>query len=69
MVPLYLEKKPSFRREKNGNAIIEIPRQYWQGKDYQSLKIHLSKKVLKNLTYGTDLQHDYYCEQKQILFV
>ena len=66
MAPLYLEQKPSFKREGNGNAIIEIPRRYWQGKDYQSLKIHLSKKVLKNLTYSTDLQHDYECEQNQL---
>lgn len=46
------EPEPLFTSDSEGNAIIEIPRHFWEGKNYQSLKIHLSKKVLQNLTYG-----------------
>ena len=53
------EKKPSFGLDDEGNAVIEIPRKYWQGKNYHSLKIHLSKKVLQNLTHGWSAEHEY----------
>lgn len=49
---------PSFSKDSAGNAIIEIPQSFWKGKDYQSLKIHLSKKVLLNLTFGWKEHHE-----------
>ena len=60
------EKKPSFGLDDEGNAVIEIPRKYWQGKNYHSLKIHLSKKVLQNLTHGWSAEHEY--EECKFLF-
>ena len=62
------DEKPSFGSDDEGNAVIEIPRKYWHGKNYHSLKIHLSKKVLQNLTHGwsAEQEHDeyYYCKFK-----
>ena len=61
----YQDKKPSFGLDDEGNAVIEIPRKYWHGKNYHSLKIHLSKKVLQNLTHGWSAEHEhdeYYCK-------
>lgn len=43
-------EKPKYSRDEMGNAVIEIPSRFWQGKDFQTLKIHLSKEVLMNLT-------------------
>ena len=61
----YQDEKPSFGLDDEGNAVIEIPRKYWHGKNYHSLKIHLSKKVLQNLTHGWSAEHEhdeYYCK-------
>ena len=41
---------PTFEKDQDGNAIIDIPQKYWKNKTYGSLKIHLSKLVLHNLT-------------------
>ena len=43
------EEAPSFKQENNQSAVIEIPSRLWQGKNYTSLKIHLSKKVILDL--------------------
>ena len=54
------EQVPTFGSDDEGNAVIEIPRKYWHGKNYHSLKIHLSKKVLQNLTHGFRNEDEYY---------
>ena len=41
---------PTFEKDQDGNAIIDIPQKYWKNKTYGSLKIHLSREVLQNLT-------------------
>ena len=51
------DEEPTFGKDDKGNVVIEIPRRYWQGKNYRSLKIHLSKEVLRNLT-----QDLHFCE-------
>ena len=56
------EQNPTFESDDEGNAVIEIPRKYWHGKNYHSLKIHLSKKVLQNLTHGFWHEDEYYCK-------
>ena len=41
---------PTFEKDQDGSAIIDLPQEYWKNKTYRSLKIHLSKEVLQNLT-------------------
>ena len=48
---------PTFEKDQDGNAIIDIPQKYWKNKTYGSLKIHLSKEVLQNLTGKILLVH------------
>ena len=49
---------PTFEKDGDGNAIIDIPQKYWKNKSYGSLKIHLSHEVLQNLT--NDFHHEEY---------
>ena len=55
---IFLE--PKTYKDGKGNAVLEIPRRFWEGKDLPSLKIHLSQQILKNLSGGEEENHD--CE-------
>ena len=52
--------EPKTYKDGKGNAVLEIPRRFWEGKDLPSLKIHLSQQILKNLSGGEEENHD--CE-------
>jgi hypothetical protein len=49
-----ISRKASFSKDNLGNTVIEIPKKLWQGKDFGSLKIHLSQDILNNLTLHQD---------------
>ena len=56
---------PTFEKDGEGNAIIDIPQKYWKNKSYGSLKIHLSHEVLQNLTNDFHEEYDVYHEDDE----
>jgi hypothetical protein len=62
---IFLE--PKTYKDEKGNAVLEIPRRFWEGKDLPSLKVHLSQQILKNLSGGEEENHD--CELQRTIHI
>ena len=59
---------PTFEKDQDGSAIIDLPQKYWKNKTYGSLKIHLSKEVLQNLT-GKSIFYDTFFSFSANIFI